>query len=79
MRKGILKVVAIVISVMALSLILSQVASAAISWCSDDLATLSTAAQQNMSDQAAGIQAQHVVTVPSQAVSVANGGTNTHK
>ncbi len=79
MKKVMLIVVTPIIATVAVSLIVGQVASAAVTWCADDLGPMSTTAEKHISAQAATIQGNHVVAVPVQAVSVEKGGTNLNK
>ncbi len=79
MRKAFLVVVALFAVAMIISLAVGQVASAAVTWCADDLGPMSTTAEQHISGQGASIQGNHIVAVPVQAVSVLKGGTNPNK
>ncbi|MCL4459281.1 MAG: hypothetical protein M1136_03400 [Chloroflexi bacterium] len=55
-------------------------ASAAVDWCESHLAPMSTTAEaQIVGTPASDIQSQHIISVPSVAVSTEKGGSNPHK
>lgn len=72
------KIIIVALLVLVLSLALSQVASAAISWCATDLAPMATVAGDRNAAQANHAES-NIISVPSIAVSVDKGGTNIHK